>query len=58
MDCTEFGVNALLQSLKRGRRGTLRRCFRHQMLLAAHRGEVDELLLRRVLYGISCRNYE
>ena len=24
----------------------------------SHRGEVDELLLRRVLYGISCRNYE
>lgn len=23
-----------------------------------HGGEVDELLLRRVLYGISCRNYE
>ena len=24
----------------------------------SHSGEVDELLLRRVLYGISCRNYE
>ena len=24
----------------------------------SHGGEVDELLLRRVLYGISCRNYE
>jgi transposase-like protein len=39
----------------RGRRGEVP--LRSYQLLQA-RGEVDERLLRRVLYGISCRNYE
>ena len=40
----------------RGRRGEMP--LRSYTTLHGSRGEVDEVLLRRVLYGISCRNYE
>jgi transposase-like protein len=40
----------------RGERGELP--LRSYAALKGDRGEVDELLLRRVLYGLSCRNYE
>lgn len=40
----------------RGERGELP--LRSYAALHGRRGEVDEGLLRRVLYGISCRNYE
>jgi transposase-like protein len=32
--------------------------LRSYAVLHGSRGEIDDLLLRRVLYGISCRNYE
>ena len=40
----------------RGERGEI--ALRSYQRLHAGGGEVDEVLLRRVLYGISCRNYE
>jgi transposase-like protein len=40
----------------RGERGEMP--LRSYATLHGSRGEVDEALLRRVLYGISCRNYE
>lgn len=40
----------------RGNRGEIP--LRSYAALKGRRGEVNELLLRRVLYGLSCRNYE
>lgn len=40
----------------RGDRGEIP--LRSYAALKGNRGEVDDLLLRRVLYGLSCRNYE
>lgn len=40
----------------RGDRGEMP--LRSYAALKGERGEVDELLLKRVLYGLSCRNYE
>ena len=40
----------------RGERGEIP--LRSYAALKGNRGEVDDLLLRRVLYGLSCRNYE
>ena len=40
----------------RGNRGEI--SLRSYAALKGERGEVDDLLLKRVLYGLSCRNYE